>query len=86
MKNQSHNRSFVNDDTESLKVVMTPEDLAELLDISVHTIYSKTSRRNRDHLKIELPPFFKIGKFIRFHREDVLKWLGTREKIDPNKA
>jgi len=67
------------------KEVLTPEDLAELLGISVWTIYSKTSRRNRDHTNVDLPPFFRVGKLIRFWRQDLLSWLESREKIEPNK-
>ncbi len=67
-----------------VKEVLTPDDLAELLGVSVWTIYAKTSRRNRANLRIELPPFFRIGKLVRFWRKDLVTWLESRKKIDPN--
>ena len=69
-----------------LKEVMTAEDLAELLGISVWTIYAKTSKRNREHCGVDLPPFFRIGKLIRFYRKDLVSWLESRKKINPNKS
>jgi predicted DNA-binding transcriptional regulator AlpA len=68
-----------------LKEVLTPEDLAAILGLSVWTVYAKTSKRNRDHSNLNLPPFFRIGKLIRFWRRDLLLWLESREKIDPSK-
>ena len=68
----------------SLKEVLTPEDLAEILGISVWTVYAKTSRRNRETVAVELPPFFKLGKLVRFYRKDLISWLESRKKIDPN--
>jgi predicted DNA-binding transcriptional regulator AlpA len=68
-----------------LKEVLTPEDLAEILGISVWTVYAKTSKRNRDQTNLDLPPFFRMGKLIRFWRRDLISWLKSRDKIDPNK-
>ena len=62
------------------KYLLTPEELSEVLGISVHTIYSKTSRRNREHTKVELPPFIKIGKLVRFPWQDFLEWLRKQER------
>ncbi|MDA2935358.1 helix-turn-helix domain-containing protein [Acidobacteria bacterium AH-259-D05] len=72
-------------DTLITKEVFTPEDLAELLNVSVWTIYAKTSKRNRKHSNFDLPKFFKLGKLVRFHRDDVVRWLESRPKIDPSK-
>jgi predicted DNA-binding transcriptional regulator AlpA len=69
----------------SRKEVLTPEDLAEVLGISVWTIYAKTSKRNRYQTNVDLPPFFRMGKLIRFWRRDLVSWLESRKKIDPNK-
>ena len=68
----------------TLKEVLTPDDLAELLGISVWTVYSKTSKRNRDQTNVALPKFFKIGKLIRFAKKDVLEFIDSRKRIDPN--
>jgi predicted DNA-binding transcriptional regulator AlpA len=67
-----------------LKEVLTAEDLAELLGISVWTVYAKTSKRNREHSAVDLPPFFRLGKLIRFYRKDLVSWLESRKKFDPN--
>lgn len=71
-------------DQQDLKEVLTPEDLAELLGISVWTVYAKTSKCNRGHAHVDLPPFFRVGKLIRFWRKDLVLWLESRKKIDPN--
>lgn len=75
----------VRDQTNGLREVLTPEDLAEFLGISVWTVYAKTSRRNRNNTNVDLPPFFRMGKLVRFWRKDLLCWLETRKKVDPNK-
>ncbi len=72
-------------DTLIAKRVLTPDDLAEELGISIHSIYQKTSKKNRQNTNLQLPKFFYIGKLIRFYREDVIDWLESRPKIDPNK-
>ncbi len=74
------------DDAKRLKEVLTPEDLAEFLGISVWTIYAKTSKRNRDNVNIELPPFFRLGKLVRFWRRDLVCWLERRKKVDLTKG
>jgi predicted DNA-binding transcriptional regulator AlpA len=68
----------------SVNQILTPEDLAELFGISVWTVYSKTSRRNRTISNVDLPKFFKIGKLVRFAKKDVLEFLNSRKRIDPN--
>ena len=83
-KGDNMNAAYTNPLTE--KEVLTPEDLAELLGVSVWTIYAKTSKRNREHTRIDLPPFFRMGKLVRFWRKDLISWLESRAKIDPSKA
>ena len=63
------------------KEVLTPEDLAELLGISVWTIYARTSKRKRPQGKVDLPPFFRIGKLVRFYRKDLIFWLDSQTKL-----
>ena len=58
----------------------SPEEMAEMMGISIHTIYSKTSTRNRGHTNVDLPPFIKLGKLIRFPEEDYRAWLGQQER------
>jgi len=68
-----------------VKTVLTPDQLAEELGISPHSIYRKTSKKNRQYTDRELPPFFYIGKLIRFYRKDVDEWLESRPRINLNK-
>ena len=75
---------LTSEDARELKEVLTPEDLAEVLGISVWTVYAKTSKRNRGRGHIDLPPFFRMGKLVRFWRRDLVFWLESRKKIDPN--
>ena len=91
-KSRALERAFPSSDqtdplpTSNLKEVLTPEELAELFGISVWTIYSKTSRRNRPHSNVDLPKFFKIGKLVRFAKKDVLEFLDSQKRIDPNQT
>jgi predicted DNA-binding transcriptional regulator AlpA len=72
-------------DQTSAKEVLTPEDLADFLGISVWTIYANTSRRCRGRSRIELPPFFRIGKLIRFSRRDLISWIDRQQKTELRK-
>lgn len=53
------------------KEILTKQQLAELLQVTERTI---------DRLREEGMPFFKVGKVIRFEREEVLKWLKDNDK------
>jgi len=50
--------------------ILTPEDVAALLRVSESWVYEKARRRCRDPL-----PCFRIGRYIRFSRAAVMKWL-----------
>lgn len=54
-----------------LKVLMTPEDLAQVISVSHWSILKKLSRRQRSKVKFDLPPAIRIGKQWRFDPEDV---------------
>lgn len=54
-----------------LKVLMTPEDLAQVISVSHWSILKKLSRRLRSKVKFDLPPGNRIGKQWRFEPEDV---------------
>jgi excisionase family DNA binding protein len=45
-------------------------EVAELLKVPVSWVYERTRRRGSERL-----PHLKIGKYLRFRREDVLGWL-----------
>lgn len=47
--------------------LLTPEELAEYLGISVHTIYQMTSKRRI--------PYIKVGRLIRFSESEIQQWL-----------
>jgi excisionase family DNA binding protein len=53
--------------------VMTKEQLAEYLKISVKTV---------DRLRKEGMPSFKVLNMVRFSASDVLEWLKARDKKD----
>lgn len=49
--------------------LLTPKDLADLLGLSVNTVYQRRYRHDA------LPPAIKLGNVIRYRREDVDRWL-----------
>lgn len=52
---------------------LTVEQVAELLQVTRTTIYN---------LKKQGLPFFKLGKNIRFDREEVIDWVKTNGRAD----
>lgn len=58
--------------------LLTPEQLAERLQVQVSFIYENTrvraGRRNDDPL-----PFIRMGKYLRFYWPEVEKWLQRRQ-------
>lgn len=56
------------------------EEMSGLLGLSVHTIYAKTSRRNRAHVRADLPPWIKLGKLVRFPDSDYREWLAKQQR------
>jgi excisionase family DNA binding protein len=58
--------------------ILTPEQLAERLQVQVSFIYentrSRAGRRNDDPL-----PFIRMGKYLRFYWPEVEKWLQRRQ-------
>ncbi|MFA5638558.1 MAG: helix-turn-helix domain-containing protein [Anaerovoracaceae bacterium] len=55
---------------------MTIEDVSEMLQVTRTTIYN---------LKKRGLPFIKIGKTLRFDREDVVDWIETHKTIADQK-
>ena len=45
-------------------------DIARLLSVPISWVYERTRRRG-----IERMPHFKLGKYLRFSKEEVLDWL-----------
>ncbi len=51
-------------------VLLTVHELAHLLNVPASWVYERTRRRGAERL-----PHIKIGKYIRFRREDIVGWL-----------
>ncbi len=56
--------------------VVTPQELAAMLKVPVSWVYQRTSRGP------EAIPFFKVGKYVRFHAAEVIAFLKKQEKGD----
>ncbi len=50
--------------------LLTVQQVAELLQVPVSWIYEHTRQRSADRI-----PGFRLGKYWRFNRADVLAWL-----------
>lgn len=50
-------------------VFITPEDVAQLLGVSLGWVYSKSRSRQRNPL-----PALRIGRYLRFERDAVVAW------------
>ena len=61
---QSPEHEFHNDG------LVGPAEVAQLLKVPVSWVYERTRRRG-----IERMPHFKLGKCLRFSKEEVLEWL-----------
>jgi predicted DNA-binding transcriptional regulator AlpA len=55
--------------------LLSPKDLATALGIAEQTIYNRHSGGG------DLPPSLKLGRLLRFRREDVEAWL--QQKLSP---
>jgi excisionase family DNA binding protein len=62
--------------------LLTAKQVAELLQVPLSWVYSRTSSRAADRI-----PGFRLGKYWRFREGDVLDWLETRRQyplVDSN--
>jgi excisionase family DNA binding protein len=57
------------------KMLLSVEELAELLQISTRTIYNGTAKNPINKFPI---PWIRIGKLLRFHINDVQEYLEKR--------
>ena len=55
--------------------LLTVEDLAEYLAVPVATVYASRYRRQG-------PPGFRVGRYLRFRRGDVDRWISDRLTAD----
>jgi excisionase family DNA binding protein len=51
--------------------LMTSRELATLLQVPIATVYRWRTRG-------DAPPAFKVGKYVRYRRQDVFDWLDGR--------
>ena len=54
--------------------ILNPQEVSELLNIKVSTLYSHLSRGTA------LPPFFKVGSQTRWRESVVWKWIEKKER------
>jgi excisionase family DNA binding protein len=52
--------------------ILTAEECAELLRVSVGWVHAKTRARSRNPL-----PAHRIGKYLRFRRSEILAWFDS---------
>ena len=52
------------------ETLLTPSDVAEILRVPISWVYERARRHGTARL-----PHIKIGKYLRFRKEDVLGWL-----------
>jgi len=49
---------------------LTPDEMAEILRTPLSWIYSQTRKKGKNTI-----PMTRVGKYIRFEREKVLRWI-----------
>jgi len=57
-----------------MEKLLSPKELATLLDVKPGTIFSWLSRG------VDLPPFVKIGGTTRWREKAVMDWITVKEK------
>lgn len=59
--------------------ILTPEQLAERLQVKPSWVYEQTRERN-DVRKPDPLPFMKMGRYLRFDWNDVRDWLERQKR------
>lgn len=60
-------------------LVLTAAQLGEELGLSEGSIRMHV---HRGHAGTQIPPFFRLGRKVRWHREIVEQWLRTKAGLD----
>jgi len=60
------------------KILLTPTELSEILNISTRTIYNGTAKKAIKKFPI---PHLRIGNLLRFHIDDVREYLERSRKV-----
>lgn len=63
-----------------MDALLTPDDLAQALGLSIQTVY------NRHSLGLSLPRCIKLGKVLRFRAQYVEQWLTSHYEAQPTPA
>ncbi|MEU4955125.1 helix-turn-helix transcriptional regulator [Streptomyces lavendulae] len=58
---------------------LTPDDIAELFEVSVETVYQWRKKRAG-------PPGFRVGKHTRYDPADVHAWIAEQKRNDISQA
>ncbi|MEU5065529.1 helix-turn-helix domain-containing protein [Streptomyces virginiae] len=58
---------------------LTPDDIAELFDVPVETVYQWRKKRTG-------PPGFRVGKHLRYDPTDVGAWITEQKRADLSQA
>ena len=53
--------------------LLSPQELSEVLSISIETVYAWTSQKRI--------PYIKMGRLVRFNMDEVNKWL-ERQRVE----
>jgi len=56
------------------------QELAHILDVDPESIYAKTSKKNRNHLSVGIPPWVKQGRLIKWWLPEVLAWIDQQKR------
>jgi len=61
--------------------ILTPEQLAERLQVGASWVYEKSRRRYRGSQECNPLPVLRCGRYLRFYWPDVCEWLrnGTKQ-------
>jgi hypothetical protein len=65
--------------------ILTPERLAERLQVKPSWVYEQTRERN-DVRNPDPLPFMKMGRYLRFDWRDVLGWLERQKRNKPERS
>lgn len=55
--------------------ILTPDQVADLLQVSVTWLYEKSRRRQKNPL-----PVHRIGRYLRYSRAEVLAWFAAQSQ------
>jgi predicted DNA-binding transcriptional regulator AlpA len=54
----------------------TVEEIAAFLRVSISWVYGRTRRRGTERI-----PHFKLGKYLRFAKPEVIEWVQSQRRI-----